>query len=132
MGLKNGTLEQHRWSMMTLAKFENPKVIVTVEGFRSEKTLSQLGYLFGQVYPLIAEHTGHSVNYLHYHIFTPLFVSKVVTKWRGRDVISQGRFSEGSKGEVSEFIERVIAEAADMGIVVPPADPSKSTKRLDI
>ena len=36
-----------------------------------------------------------------------------------------------SKEEMGEFIERVVVEAGEMAIAIPPADPLKSTKRLD-
>ena len=131
MELKQGKLEQHRWSFMTLAKFEDPKVIVTVEGIRSERTLNQLAYYWGIILPLIAEHTGHSTPDLH-EIFKRLYLPPKLVKWRGRDIKMPNTTKELSKGEMVEYIERVIAEAAQLGIVVPPADPSKSTRRLDI
>jgi hypothetical protein len=36
-----------------------------------------------------------------------------------------------SRGEMSEFIQRVIAEANEMGIKIPEPDPTKATMRVD-
>ena len=116
---------------MTLSKFEDMKAIVKVEPIRSQKSQQQLGYLWGIVYPEIASHTGHLENELH-ELFKRKFLKPRIIKWRETEVQIPNEFKRLSKGEVSEFIQRVMAEAADMGIIIPEADPTKSTTRLDI
>jgi hypothetical protein len=54
-----------------------------------------------------------------------------ITKYRGREIKMAATTTTLSKEEMAEFITRVLAEAGEMGINIPPADPSKSTRRLD-
>jgi hypothetical protein len=47
--------------------------------------------------------------------------------WRGRTVVTPKHCKDLSTGEFAEFLERrIIAEAGEMGIIIPPADPAKS------
>ena len=131
MELKGGVIQQNNWALMTLTKFEDQKVIVTIESVSSKRSLNQNSYLWGVVYPKIASHTGHSVNELH-SIFKRTHLPPRIIMWRGREFKIVNSISRLSKGEMAEFITRIIAEASEMGITVPPADPSKSTTRLDV
>lgn len=52
-------------------------------------------------------------------------------KWRGREVITIKHGKDLSTFEFMELLDRIIAEAAEMEIVITPADPSKSKRRVD-
>jgi hypothetical protein len=127
---ENGVIQQPPHTVLILLKYEPSKVAVTIEPIRSNRSLNQLAYLWGQVYPRIADHTGHTPNELH-EIYKRLLLPPQILKWRGREIKVAGTTTKLSKGEMAEFITRVISEAAQMGITVPPADPTKSTRRLD-
>lgn len=127
---ENGVVKQTPYSILHLLKYEPTAIAVTIEPIRSNRSLSQLAYLWGVVYPEIAGHTGHSATELH-SIFKKLLLPPKVTKFRGREITLTGSTSNLSKGEMAEFITRVIAEAGQMGINIPPADPTLSTQRLD-
>jgi hypothetical protein len=101
-----------------------------IEPIRSARSLNQLAYLYGVVYQTIAEHTGHSPNELH-EIYKLLFLPPQITKYRGREIKSPPSTTKLSRGEMAEFITRIIADAGEIGINIPPADPSKSAYRLD-
>jgi hypothetical protein len=96
------------------------KIVVTVEPVRSSLSLNQLACLWGVVYPSIASHTGHTATEIH-EISKRLLLPPRITKFRGREIKMAGTTTALSEGEMAEFITRVIAEAADMGINVPPA-----------
>src|ERR1051325_1242932 len=127
---ENGVIHQPPHSFLILLKYEPSKVAVTIEPIRSNRSLNQLAYLWGQVYPRIAYHTGHTPTELH-EIYKRLLLPPQILKWRGREIKIPGSSTKLSKGEMAGFITRVIAEAAQMGITVPPADPTKSAQRLD-
>lgn len=126
---ENGVIKQTQYSILRLLKFEPSKVAVTIEPIRSNRSLNQLAYL-GVSFTRIAGHTGHSATELH-EIFKRLLLPPRITKYRGREIKMAATTTTLSKDEMGEFIDRVIAEAGEMGIGVPPADPRKSTRRLD-
>jgi hypothetical protein len=127
---ENGVIKQTQYSILTLLKYEPSKIAVTVEPIRSTRSLNQLAYYWGIVLPEIAGHTGHTAAELH-EIFKRLLLPPRVVKFKGREIKMAGTTTTLSKEEMGEFIERVVIEAGEMGIAIPPADPLKSTKRLD-
>ena len=127
---ENGVIKQTQYNILTLLKYEPSQVAVTVAPIRSNRSLNQLSYLWGIVYPEIAGHTGHSATELH-EIFKRLLLPPRITKFKGREIKMAGTTSTLSKGEMAEFISRVIAEAGEMGIKIPETDPTRSTSRLD-
>lgn len=127
---EKGLLKQTPYSLMKLSRYEPTKVSVTIEPIRSARSLNQLAYLYGVVYQTIAEHTGHSPTELH-EIYKLMFLPPRITKYRGREIKLPPSTSRLSKGEMAEFITRIIADAGELGISIEPADPTKSTQRLD-
>jgi hypothetical protein len=114
-----GVIKQTQYSILALLKFEPSDVVVTVAPIRSNRSLNQLSYLWGIVYPEIAGHTGHTTTELH-EIFKRLLLPPRITKFKGREFKMAATTSTLSKSEMAEFITRVIAEAAEMGINIPP------------
>lgn len=127
---EKGHIKQTTYSILTLLKYEPSKVAVTIEPIRSSRSLNQLAYYWGIVLPLIGGHTGHSATELH-EIFKRLLLPPRITKFKGREMKMAGTTTTLFKEEMGEFIDRIVAEAGDMGIKVPRADPSRSTTRLD-
>lgn len=111
-----------RYTKGHLAFYEPCDVIVVVERRKRSKSRQQLGYLFGVIYPEIANHTGHSVEELD-AIFKEMFLKKKVM-WRGADRFITVSKADLTTNEMAEFITNVITEAGELGIEVPEADPA--------
>ena len=47
-----------------------------------------------------------------------LFAPRELKMWRGRSVVTAKHCKDLSPGEFAEFLDRIIAEAGDMGIVI--------------
>lgn len=109
-------------------------VILTQE--QETKTQQQLGYLWGLVYPVLARELGADseveVNEMMKELYSPRIAytigvpvmdssGKVVRLRRVTKVRWLG-LSEMSKAQVSEFIDRIIRFAAQMGVVIPEPD----------
>ena len=127
---EQGVIKQPPYSILILSKYEPSKIVVTVELVRKKRTISQNNYYWGIVLPAIAEKTGYSTPECH-AVLKRLHLPPREIKWRGRPLKIANSTTLLSTGEMVEYIERVCAEAAQMGIIVPPADPQLSTRRLD-
>lgn len=102
-----------------LRKFESDKkVSVTIENLRSHRSLQQNRYLWGVVYPIIAEVTGYTVNELHEWARAQYLEPLVI---RIGDVTRQITRSttELSKGEMVEYIDNLILLGSELGCHVP-------------
>lgn len=122
--IENGklVLDNARWFKGMLQQFDNTPVVLTLERKKNSRSKEQLGYLWGVVYPLISQHTGHTPEDLH-----DIFKSKFLRNkrvWRGGDMIVVGTTSSLSSNEMAEFITNIIVEAGELSIAVPPPDPS--------
>lgn len=117
--LTTGKLEINREYLSSkLAEFEDCSVRVIVERIKSQKTLKQLGYFFGGVLPPISAYTGDTVEELYYNVFRPMFAPKYIKFWRDKEIVMTKGLSEMSTGDAKEFIDKVIMEAASMGVVI--------------
>ena len=110
---ENGVIKQNQYSILTLLKYEPTQIAVTVAPIRSNRSLNQLSYLWGVVYPEIAGHTGHTATELP-ETFKRLLLPPRITKFKGREIKMAGTTSTLSKEEMGDFINRVIAEAGEM------------------
>lgn len=119
-------LDNSRWFKGTLQQFANCPVVVTVERRKNKRSKQQLGYLWGIIYPTISQHTGHTSEDLH-DIFKAKFLRRKKV-WRGADMVVVGTTTGLSVNEMAEFITNVIVQAQELGIEVPPADPSYQWK----
>lgn len=121
--LKDGklVLDNTSWFTGMLSLFDDTKVSVLVERRKNSKSKEQQGYLWGVVYPHIAQYTGYTPEELH-DVFKAKFLKKK-RKWRGMDMVTVSSTEGLTTGEMAEFITNVVMEAAEMSIVVP--DPDK-------
>lgn len=103
-----------------LQLYENTPVIVTIERKKKNRSKEQMGYLWGVIYPLISQHTGHTAEDLH-DIFKSRYLKRKKV-WRGADMVTIGTTTELSTNEMSEFIANVRLEAEELGIVIPEPD----------
>ena len=103
-----------------LKHFEG-NVVVTVEKLQSKRSLNQNAYYWGVVLPTIAESTGHAVDELH-EIFKRMFIKKQKVVYRQKEMLVAASTTRLKKGEFAEYLERIFAEAAGLGIVIPSPD----------
>jgi len=84
---------------------------------------NQNGYYWTVVLPIISQETGHTVDELH-DIYKALYASKKrYTMPNGKEVIIAKSGSETDTQEFYEYVERIRADVAEAGIVIP--DPQK-------
>jgi hypothetical protein len=105
-----------------LVNNEGKSVIVKRETGR--RSTSQNEWYWGVVLKLISNHTGHTEDELH-RLFKGLFLPKKVLKFKDKDYMMASSTTELNKNQFGEYIERIRAEVASMGITIP--DPVKNT-----
>ena len=86
-------------------------------------------YYWGVVLELISEHSGHTPYELH-EIFKRLYLPAQYVTYKGRTFRMAGSTRKCNKQQFSDYIERVIAEGASLGIEIPPSDYEKTTTNL--
>jgi hypothetical protein len=117
-----------RYCMVNFQKGE--KMLVTVKKYRKPRstgkeweTGNQNGYYWSVVLPIISEWSGHTVDELH-EIYKAMFCPKKRYKMKnGREVVINVGTSELNTVEFTEYVERIRAEVAQDGVVIP--DPQK-------
>lgn len=117
--IKDGKLKLHSKEhfQKVIAGMEG-QVMVSIESMRSQRTDRQNAWYWGQVLPLIAEFTGHTSEELH-EIYKRMFLPKRVVKYKDKEIVMAGSTTTQSISEFGEYIERILAEAASLGVVVP-------------
>lgn len=103
---------------------EGKELTATFSKAKSQRTLSQNAYLWGIVYKLVGEATGHSVNEVH-EILKRMFIPPRIIVYRGKELRIAGSTSNLSKIEFSEYLERIRAEAGELGITIPDPEQAK-------
>jgi hypothetical protein len=102
-----------------LRKFESDKkVSVTIENLRSHRSLQQNRYLWGVVYPIIAEATGYTVNELHEWARAQYLKPRVIEVAGMTRNVTRST-TELSKGEMVEYVDELIRLGAELGYHVP-------------
>lgn len=126
--IKGGKLildnSQYFKGMMSL--FADAKVRIIVERITGKRSKNQLAYLWGVVYPLLAESTGFSPEELH-EIFKEKYLRHKVL-WRGGEMYVPQSTKHLSSIEMGEFMSAVILEAGELGVKVPNPDSEWATK----
>ncbi len=112
---KKEQFEQH------LKSFKGAKIWIAIGKFRKSKSRKAERYYWGGVLPTIADSTGHTTDELH-EIFKDKFLTVRRLTWRGIEMKIPGSTKHIFSDEQSEFITKVIREAADMGIHVLTPD----------
>jgi len=97
---------------------------VTIEKDVEKRSLDQNAYLWGVVYKTISDYNGDTLEDLHEHFVRHLLPPKFI-KVMGKEIKIPSSTTELNKVEFGEYIERIRAEVAPMGIVIPEADNKK-------
>ena len=106
-----------------------PPMRFVIKEYRKDKTLEQLGYIWGVVLPTMRKHvldsTGdHYTDKNIYNAMIDAYAPTQVEKFMGRNVVSKKTLSDMNVKETSEFIECIIQHAAmHMDLVIPEAEP---------
>jgi len=98
-----------------MKSFKHEKFWIAMGKYRKTKSRQAEKYYWGGVLPPIMEYTGHTAEELH-EIFKRKFIIPKIVKWRGVHIKLVGSTKDMFRDEQSEFITKVIREAADMGI----------------
>jgi hypothetical protein len=99
-----------------LASVDKKALYVTVELVRGIRTLNQNAYLWGVVYKLIADDTGHSENEIHLFC-KKKFMKRKFLKVLGEEIEEERTTTRMSKIEFSEYVEAIRAHFAEFGII---------------
>ncbi len=110
-----------------LSKWEGKKVIVTVEKVHNKRSLNQNAY-YWVILDIISNHTGHSADELH-RLFKGIFLPRKMVVLNNKTYSLAGSTTELTKGQFVEYLMRITAEVADMGIILP--SPEDFKKGLD-
>lgn len=112
-----------------LEKNDKKRVVVEVELEKAKRSLNANAYLWGVVYELISKHTGHTAQELH-EIYSRMFLKPRFVTYKDKEIKLPSGTSQLDKLEFMEYTDRVIAEGASMGVVIPP--PNTQEEEFDI
>lgn len=105
-----------------LASFDDGQEMeMTLSKKVKKRSLAQNAYYWGCVLPIISAETGHSCEELH-EIYKRMFLPKQIIEYRDKHIAVPGSTPEASTTMFSEYIDRIGAEAAEMGITIPNPD----------
>ena len=99
---------------------DTPKVRITIEKQRGARSKRANNYYWGVVLPLIGAHMGERTEDLH-EIMKARFL-KTKRVWRGGEITILKSTSQLTTDEFGEYIEQVIQEGAELGVIIPMAD----------
>jgi len=100
---------------------DGDNVLVTIKRQSRSRSNRQNAYYWGVVLDIIAKDTGHTPEELH-EIYKRMFLKKKIINYKGKEFPVPGTTTDQDTNEFSEYIERIRAEAASMGILVPDPD----------
>lgn len=104
-----------------LEKNDGKKIMIEVKLEKARRSLSQNDYLWGVVYKTIALETGHTENEVHEYLKRVCLPPRF-TKIMGKEIKLPASTTELNKAEFGEYIEKIRAEVAPMGIAIPEAN----------
>lgn len=121
--IKNGVLvyDNERYMRTLISNYaDTDKVRVIVEKERGTRSRRANNYLWGVVYPLIAEYMGETPEDVHEIMRSKFLRTKRI--WRGGELTILKSTTQLTSLEFGEYVERIIQEAAGLGISIPIAD----------
>lgn len=100
---------------------EGKLVTVKIEDEKKQRTGQQNRYYWGAVLTTVSEYTGHSTEELH-EVFKNMFLVTHTINFKGKEVRITKSTTELDTLSFIKYIDRIIAEVASMGIVIPSYD----------
>lgn len=118
--VKNGVVQVQRFFLKDLPKLEGKEVEIHPVG--EGKTVQQLRYLWGVVYPIISEYTGFTKEEV-----SEIYKKKFLTypkEYQGQVYKLTKGLSALKKDEMKDFIDKVIHHAnTELELLIPEPDP---------
>ncbi len=111
-----------------LGKFEGKDVIVDVQKIHNKRSLNQNAYYWACL-DIIEDSTGQSRDDLH-RLFKGMFLPRKEVTLGGKKYFLAGSTSDLTKGQFVDYLLKISAKVADLGIVLPSPDEYK--KGFDI
>lgn len=120
--IENGILTMRNRASMELEikKYDDCEVTIKIESLKNKRTINQNSYYWGVVLDTIAESTGHTQEELH-EVFKKMFLPKKFLLINKKEIQLDGTTTALSTDEFGKYIDRIIAEAGQMGIAIPEA-----------
>ena len=114
------------YEMLTeyLSKKKDGVYYCKVELPRNPRSLNQNSYYWGIVLPIIADYTGNTPDELH-NIFKRMFLPPKITMYRNKAIKMPSSTTDLSTGGFVEYIDRIIGEAGELGVSIPPPNDFK-------
>jgi hypothetical protein len=100
-----------------LESTDGKSLVVQIDKEKGVRSQNQNSWLWGVVYKSIADATGYSETEVH-EIMKRKFLPPKLVKWKGTDIRMPGSTSELNKTDFGEYIERIRAEVASLGITI--------------
>ena len=98
---------------------EGDEISIEVTKWKNKRTLNQNSYYWSVLTTIST--IGHSSEELH-EIFKRLFITPKFVLYRGREIKMPKSTTDLSTEEFREYIERIRAEAGQMGIIIQSPD----------
>lgn len=117
--IKNGklVLNNERYFRHHISQFEDCKVSIEIERERSTRSEQQNKY-YWVCLEVIATETGHTKEELH-SAFKKMFLPRHKVEVNGKVVYLEGSTTRLNISQFMEYMERISAEAAQLGITLP-------------
>lgn len=117
--IKNGklVLNNDRYFRHHISQFEDCKVSIEIERERSTRTEQQNRY-YWLCLEIIATETGHTKEELHL-MFRKMFLPRRKVELNGKTVYLEESTTRLNISQFMEYMERISAEAGQLGIVLP-------------
>ena len=104
-----------------ISQFEDCPIMLEVERVKSIRTLAQNSLYWGVWLPMIAESTGHASDELH-EFYKSMFLPKRIIKVGEKTIAVSGSTTDLSISEFSDYLMKIQAEVAQMGIELPSTE----------
>lgn len=99
------------------------RAVVTIESEGTPRSQQQNRYLWGVVYPILAETTGYSAEEIHEYGKVKFLPPKIIRVGRKAVYITRST-TELTTSDMVEYIDKFIALAGELGAHIPTVEES--------
>lgn len=101
-----------------LSTIENKSVYVQIDREHGVRSSNQNNWLWGVIYKVIADSTGHTENDIH-ELMKKMFLPPISKTILGKNFLTVKSTTKLNKIEFGDYVERIRAFVADFGIEIP-------------
>ena len=109
-----------------LSKFEGKEVTLVLKPKTRVRSLPQNATMWWWL-EILSNHTGHTPDELN-RLFKGLHLPKKFISYKGKEYALATSTSDLTTAEMAEYMERLAAEAAELGCALPEPDPLHSAR----